>query len=203
MSESYLIPAQTYTFEEEIKHSRFITVLFHCDSEEVFKCVLTNLKVEYPGANHYCYAFVSAAPDNQVAIGSSDDGEPAGSAGRPMLASLQGANIGEIGAVVIRYFGGTKLGVGGLVRAYSSGIKQAVKLLPTSLKQIRYRVSLACDYAQLKDIEHFVSKANALIEDRVFADQVTLIIAIPKASLTELNADLATISQGQLQLRLD
>lgn len=76
-------------------------------------------------------------------------------------------------------------------------------LLPTSLKQIRYRVSLACDYAQLKDIEHFVSKANALIEDRVFADQVTLIIAIPKASLTELNADLATISQGQLQLRLD
>lgn len=126
MSESYLIPAQTYTFEEEIKHSRFITVLFHCDSEEVFKCVLTNLKAEYPGASHYCYAFVSAAPDNQVEIGSSDDGEPAGSAGRPMLASLQGANIGEIGAVVIRYFGGTKLGVGGLVRAYSSGIKQAV-----------------------------------------------------------------------------
>ncbi|WP_394204899.1 YigZ family protein [Shewanella waksmanii] len=202
MAESYLIPEQTYTFEEEIKHSRFITVLFHCDSDESFKCVLANLKELYPGANHYCYAYVLAAPDDQVAIGSSDDGEPAGSAGRPMLASLQGAEIGEIGAVVIRYFGGTKLGVGGLVRAYSSGIKQAVKLLPTTLKQIRYRVELACDYAQLKDIEHFVSKANAIIEDRVFSNDILLTIAIPKANLSTLNQDLATISQGKLQVKL-
>jgi len=97
----------------------FISFLFHCTSLEQLKLVLTDIKRDYPGASHYCYAFIAGAPNDSIAIGSSDDGEPAGSAGRPMLAVLQGANLGEVGAVVVRFYGGTKLGVGGLVRAYT------------------------------------------------------------------------------------
>ena len=199
MSESYPIPAEPITIEEEIKHSRFISFLFHCPSEESLKCALTNVKGQYPGANHYCYAFVAGAPDNNVAMGSSDDGEPSGSAGRPMLATLQGANIGEIGAIVVRYFGGTKLGVGGLVRAYSSGIKQGLTQLQTQIKLIRYPGRLVCDYHQLKDVEHFLQRCEAEVSDKVFTDKVTLIFEMPKAMQQRFNRELATLSQGRLE----
>ena len=187
--------------EEEIKHSRFISLLFHCDSEQSLKCALTNIKSEYPGANHYCYAFIAADPDNTVAMGSSDDGEPAGSAGRPMLATLQGARIGEIAAIVVRYFGGTKLGVGGLVRAYSSGIKQGVVQLETQIKLLRYPGQLLCDYHQLKDVEHYLAQCEALITDKQFSDNVSIKFEIPKAYQEQLQLELATLSKGQLKAK--
>lgn len=199
MSESYLIPSASLLIEEEIKHSRFIALLFHCPSEKELKCVLTNIKREYPGANHYCYAFIAADPRNTVAMGSSDDGEPAGSAGRPMLATLQGANIGEIGAIVVRYFGGTKLGVGGLVRAYSSGIKQGLAQLETEIKLLRYPGKLVCSYHQLKDVEHFLARSEAIILDKAFSDNITLYFMIPKQHRGQLSQALATMSQGQLR----
>lgn len=203
MTDSYLIPSADLVIEEEIKHSRFISFLFHCESTETLKCVLTNIRLTYPGANHYCYAFVSAEPGNSIAIGSSDDGEPAGSAGRPMLAMLQGAGIGEIGAIVVRYFGGTKLGVGGLVRAYSSGIKQGLTQLETQLKQIRYPGVLECDYPQLQDVEFLLNKYEAVISDRVFTDKVLVSFELPKRNQAGLNIDLATMSQGKLQVSFD
>ncbi|OEG74036.1 YigZ family protein [Shewanella colwelliana] len=199
MSESYLIPACSLMVEEEIKHSRFISLLFHCESEQALKCALTNAKSEYPGANHYCYAFIAADPDNTVAMGASDDGEPAGSAGRPMLATLQGAKIGEIAAIVVRYFGGTKLGVGGLVRAYSSGIKQGLVQLETQIKLLRYPGQLLCDYHQLKDVEHYLAQCEALITDKQFSDNVSIKFEIPKAHQEQLQLELATLSKGQLK----
>lgn len=198
MSDSYQIPSVDLVVEEEIKHSRFISFLFHCQSVEQLKCVLTNVKSDYPGANHYCYAFVCSEPGNSVDIGSSDDGEPAGSAGRPMLATLQGADIGEIGAIVVRYFGGTKLGVGGLVRAYSSGIKQGLTQLETELKQVRYPGLLKCEYAQLQDVEFLLKKYDGVISDRNFTDTVTVHFELPRRHQQALNTDLATMSQGRL-----
>lgn len=203
MSDSYRIPSAELIVEEEIKHSRFISFLFHCQSYDELKCVLTNIKADYAGASHYCYAFVAAHPDNTVAMGSSDDGEPSGSAGRPMLATLQGANVGEIGAIVVRYFGGTKLGVGGLVRAYSSGIKQGLTQLQTHVKQIRYPGLLVCEYSQLKDVEYFLAQYDGVIEDRDFMEKVTLTFAIPKRFQTDLNRELATMSQGSLIAKFD
>ncbi|MCG9698110.1 YigZ family protein [Shewanella sp. Isolate11] len=203
MNESYLIPSASVVIEEEIKHSRFISSLFHCSSEQELKCALTNIKAQYPGANHYCYAFIANSPKNGVAIGSSDDGEPAGSAGRPMLATLQGANIGEIGAIVVRYFGGTKLGVGGLVRAYSSGIKQGLLQLETELKLIRYPARLVCDYHQLKDVEHFLARSEALVTDKQFTDKVLIEFMLPKRFQSQLTQELATMSQGGLRPDFD
>lgn len=203
MSDSYLIPATELVFEEEIKHSRFITLLFACDSADSFRQQMILARQTYPGATHYCYAYVLGRPTDSINIGSSDDGEPSGSAGRPMLATLQGANIGEIGAIVIRYYGGTKLGVGGLVRAYTSGMKQGLTQLVTQLKQIRYPAKLDCDYAQLRDIEYLLQKFDAVIEDKQFAENISITFSLAKAAQIEFNLELATMTHGLVQAEFD
>ena len=200
-NDSYDVIAEPFIIEEEIKKSRFITVLFPCSSEKEFKLALANLKVEYPDARHYCWAYVAAEPGNLFNCGSTDDGEPSGSAGRPMLSVLQGSDVGEIGVVVIRYFGGTKLGVGGLVRAYTAGIKRALPQLTTKVKQLRDSTTLVCDYHQLPDIEYLLTKYDSLIEDKTFAAQVELTIAVPKSKKQALIESISTLTQGQLKLK--
>ena len=187
--------------EEEIKHSRFISLLFHCPNQDTLKLVLTDVKLKYPGANHYCYAFVAGSPGNTINMGASDDDEPSGSAGKPMLACLQGANIGELGAIVVRYFGGTKLGVGGLVRAYTSGIKQGLTQIQTQVKYLRYSANLVCHYAQLTDIEYLVAQHDGEIIDKVFTDIIEIHFKLAKSRQQAFNKALATLTQGQLQVK--
>lgn len=110
------------TVEQSIKKSRFICVLARVQSTDELRALVSRLKKDYPQATHYC----SACKIGSISH-SSDDGEPAGTAGRPMLDVLNGSAADEIGAVVIRYFGGTLLGKGGLVRAYSSSVALALK----------------------------------------------------------------------------
>lgn len=203
MTESYPVPAAELVFEEEIKHSRFISLLFRCESPEQFRQALADIRVRYPGATHYCQAFVSGKPGCTMTAGFSDDGEPAGSAGRPMLAVLQGSGIGEIGAVVVRYYGGIKLGVGGLVRAYASGVKQALPELQTELKLLRYPAALECDYGLLRDVEYVIERHQGVITHRDFGGAVALEFELPKSEQEALNLQLATVSQGAVQARFD
>lgn len=203
MLESYLIPSENWQLEEEIKHSRFISFIFHCDSIDKLKLALTDIKRDYPGASHYCYAFIAGAPTDMVLIGSSDDGEPAGSAGRPMLAVLQGANIGEVAAVVVRYYGGTKLGVGGLVRAYTSGLRQGLTKVATQLKQLRYPARLQCDYSQLREIEHLLQQVDAVVINKQFAEAVVIEFEIGKHQRAKFSELLTTLSQGSLRAEFD
>lgn len=203
MLESYLIPSENIQIEEEIKHSRFISFIFHCDSIDKLKLVLTDIKRDYPGASHYCYAFIAGAPTDMVLTGSSDDGEPAGCAGRPMLAVLQGANIGEVAAVVVRYYGGTKLGVGGLVRAYTSGLRQGLTKLATQLKQLRYPARLQCDYSQLRDIEHLLQQVEAVVTNKQFAEVVDIEFEIGKHQRARFSELLTMLSQGSLRAEFD
>ncbi len=200
-NDSYRVIAEPFTVEEQIKNSRFITVLFPCSSENDLKSALANLKGEYTGARHYCWAYVAAEPGNGFKCGSTDDGEPSGSAGRPMLSVLRGADVGEIGAVVIRYFGGVKLGVGGLVRAYTAGIKLALPRLTTKIKRLRDSAVLVCDYHQLPDIEHLLVKYDCLTEHKVFAAQVELSVAVPESGKQDLIQSISALTQGQLQLK--
>ncbi|QSX40901.1 YigZ family protein [Shewanella cyperi] len=200
MSERYVIPAAELLLEEEIKQSRFITLLFHCDSESRLKSVLTDIKNRFPGASHYCWAMACGAPGAQSGLGSSDDGEPAGCAGRPMLAVLSGSDLGEIGAVVVRYYGGTKLGVGGLVRAYTSGIKQLLRQMPQAIRQLRYPASIECSYGQLKDVEFLLQQLDAEICDRNFAELIKLNFLLALDKRRELELALATQSKGLLRV---
>ena len=147
--ESWLIPAEPVTFVEEIKKSRFITLLAHTDGVEAAKAFVESVRAQHPDARHHCVAWVAGPPDDSQQLGFSDDGEPAGTAGKPMLSQLMGSGVGEITAVVVRYYGGILLGTGGLVKAYGGGVQQALNLLITTRKTPLTEYTLLCDYAQL------------------------------------------------------
>ena len=115
----YKIPATLHRTEEKIKRSRFIATVAHASTEKDVKTFISMIKKEFPDATHNCWAYVAGPPGDTARVGMSDDGEPHGTAGKPILTVLLHSEIGEIVAVVTRYFGGTKLGKGGLVRAYS------------------------------------------------------------------------------------
>ncbi|EPC10159.1 YigZ family protein, partial [Pasteurella multocida] len=102
----YKIPKSAVIFEEEIKKSRFITYLQHVENLTQAKAFWQQIKSQHPQARHHCWATIAGAPNDSQQFGFSDDGEPAGTAGKPMLSALQGSKIGEICAVVVRYYGG-------------------------------------------------------------------------------------------------
>ncbi len=198
--ESWLIPAQPVTLTEEIKKSRFITRLAHTPGVEAAKAFVAQMRAEYPDARHHCFAWVAGAPDDSQQLGFSDDGEPAGTAGKPMLAQLMGSGVGEITAVVIRYYGGVKLGTGGLVKAYGGGVQQALTQLSTLRKVPLTEYTLQCDYAQLAGVEALVKQHDGLIIHSDFQASVQLHIALPHLQLPEFTAKLTDFSRGALHL---
>lgn len=114
------------TGEYEEKRSRFVAVLRRCDDEDAARALITELRATYPSARHHCSAFLVDVDGANRIERSSDDGEPSGTAGTPMLDVLRGSGLTGVSAVVVRWFGGTKLGTGGLVRAYSAAVTAAV-----------------------------------------------------------------------------
>ncbi|WAM49275.1 IMPACT family protein [Vreelandella venusta] len=126
-----LAPATWHTAEIEVEKSRFLTWICHAPNTSDYHTMLQAAKAAHPNASHHCTAFIAGPPGEQTHIGFSDDGEPGGTAGRPMYQALLGSQMGEIGCVVIRYFGGTKLGTGGLARAYAQAVNAGIERLTT------------------------------------------------------------------------
>lgn len=122
-----LASATWHTAEIEVEKSRFLTWICHAPNTADYHAMLQAAKTAHPNASHHCTAFIAGPPGEQTHIGFSDDGEPGGTAGRPMYQALLGSQMGEIGCVVIRYFGGTKLGTGGLARAYAQSVNAGLK----------------------------------------------------------------------------
>lgn len=196
----YLIPQSAVVFEEEIKKSRFITYLQHTNGLAEAKAFWQQIKLQHPDARHHCWAAVAAQPNNSQAFGFSDDGEPAGTAGKPMLSALQGSHIGEISAVVVRYYGGILLGTGGLVRAYGNGVQQALKLLPTTLKIERKSYKVRCDYAQISLLKLLSEKYDVVILEENFLENVIFLLAISDENILLFQHELFERSSGQLVL---
>lgn len=127
MLTSYELPAEGLVSHEfEVKRSRFITWIDRAGSEDGARALIHAAREAYPDARHHCSAFVLHVEGAQPIERSSDDGEPSGTAGRPMLEVLKGSGMFDVAAVVIRYFGGTKLGTGGLVSAYTEAVADAL-----------------------------------------------------------------------------
>ncbi|AGN86638.1 MULTISPECIES: IMPACT family protein [Enterobacteriaceae] len=198
--ESWLIPAAPVTFSEEIKKSRFITLLAHTDGVDAAKAFVDAVRAEHPDARHHCVAWVAGAPDDSQQLGFSDDGEPAGTAGKPILSQLMGSGIGEITAVVVRYYGGVLLGTGGLVKAYGGGVQQALSLLTTVRKMPLTEYTLWCDYAQLAGVETLLGQFEGKIVASEYQASVHLRVALPHSRLDAFSARLADFSRGALQL---
>ncbi|NMC24511.1 MAG: IMPACT family protein, partial [Serratia sp.] len=156
----YPVPAESVTFSEEIKKSRFITFLARTEGVEAAKAFIQDIRHQHPAARHHCWAFVAGAPDDSQQLGFSDDGEPAGTAGKPILSQLMGSGVGEITAVVVRYYGGIMLGTGGLVKAYGGGVQQALKQLTVQQKVPLAEFAVHCDYSQLQLVETLLSQVG-------------------------------------------
>lgn len=198
--DGWLIPAQPIIFTEEIKKSRFITLLAHTDGVEAAKAFVESTRLLHPDARHHCVAWVAGPPDDSQQLGFSDDGEPAGTAGKPMLAQLMGSGVGEITAVVVRYYGGILLGTGGLVKAYGGGVQQALRQLTTRRKVLLTEYTLLCSYAQLEGVEALLKQSEGVIVQSEYQADVMLRVALPSASLSVFCARLADFSRGALQL---
>ncbi|PRD13078.1 IMPACT family protein [Pantoea coffeiphila] len=198
--EAWEVPAESCSYSEEIKKSRFITLLAHTDGVEAARAFVQQIKQEHPTARHHCWAWVAGAPDDSQKLGFSDDGEPSGTAGKPMLAQLMGNNIGEITAVVVRYYGGIQLGTGGLVKAYGGGVQQALRLLTRKIKVPMLNFLLVCDYAQLGDIERMIARFDGLLLNSEFLQNITLTLALPHAQVADFSKNLSDFSRGLLQL---
>ncbi|AXH62885.1 IMPACT family protein [Providencia huaxiensis] len=196
----YLIPAETISFTEEIKKSQFITYLAHTDGIDAAKDYIQSIKAQYPDARHHCWAFVAGRPDDSQKLGFSDDGEPTGTAGKPIMAQLLGSNLGEVTCVVVRYFGGIKLGTGGLVKAYGNGVQQALRILPTKTKVPQKIFNLVCDYSLINAIEQLLAQVNGTVLHSDYNETVSLQIAIPATLEQEVNDKLRDISRGALAL---
>ncbi|MFJ5400879.1 IMPACT family protein [Pectobacterium sp. 21LCBS03] len=198
--QAYPIPAAPVSFSEEIKKSRFTTILAATPGIDAAKAFIQHVREEHASAGHHCWAFVAGAPDDSQQLGFSDDGEPSGTAGRPMLSQLMGSGIGEITAVVVRYYGGIPLGTGGLVKAYGGGVQQALKLLSLQEKVLQKEYGLQCDYALLPQVESLIFQLGGKVLHSEYGVEVVLRFSIPVRGTEEAAMKLRDLSRGALHL---
>ncbi len=198
MTESYRIPAQRVSAEIIIRKSRFVTTIQRADSVSAARRSIAGLREEMPRANHHVYAF-RVGFGKTVTEGMSDDGEPRGTAGPPTLAVLRGSGIGDILLVTARFFGGTKLGAGGLVRAYTESAQEALRLLPTEWKVERQVVGIELPYALYDIVKLMIARHNGAIEEESFEAQVLLIARFALPDLQRFSAELKERSAGRVE----
>ena len=196
----YPIPASQVRIEETILRSRFITTLAPAPTVDAARSFVASVRAEFADATHNCWAYVVGAPGSTAQIGMSDDGEPAGTAGKPMLNVLLGSGVGDVAAVVTRYFGGAKLGTGGLVRAYSGGVKAALGQLPLVEKVERVLLQVILPYRLYQPVERLLPGFEAEVIESQFAAEVTLRVRLPvehandwRGALRELSADVIQV----------
>ncbi|QLB17995.1 YigZ family protein [Mannheimia granulomatis] len=196
----FFIPKAETVFEEEIKKSRFITYIRHTEGMEQAKAFWQEMKILHPHARHWCWATVAGTPNDSQQYGFSDDGEPSGTAGKPMLNYLLGSGLGEVTAVVVRYYGGIQLGTGGLVKAYGSGVQQALLQLEKSRKVLRKNYRLQCEYEQFNTISHLISEKDIVILEQEFSDKVNLLLAFNPSDFETFSNELTQCFSGKLAL---
>lgn len=166
--------------EQIIRNSRFITRLVKITKKDEVEDILNNVKKEYPKATHYCYAYI--VNDYKKA---SDDGEPGGTAGMPILNVLEKEDMTSVIAIVVRYFGGIKLGAGGLVRAYSSSVRDTLKKADKILLIEGVQIKITIPYDRQNEL-NYILKDNEIV-DKTFTDKVTYIINCSKEMSEKLH----------------
>lgn len=182
--------------------SRFITTAGPAGTVEEAKAFIAEVRSEFPNATHHCYAFAAGPPGSTGMAGMSDDGEPSGTAGRPMLAVVLGSGRGDLVVVVTRYYGGTKLGTGGLVRAYGGGVKAVLEVLPVREKMTYATLLLSSAYHWVTPVERLLPEFEATVIGRDFAADVTWQVQAPEEQAEGLAAALMELSHGEIEVVL-
>lgn len=195
---SYLSVSGETVTEQTIEKSRFIAVSNHIECEEEAKAFIERLKIKFRDATHCCYAYIADECGNFPRF--SDDGEPQGTAGMPMLEVIKNNNLKQIVVAVIRYFGGIKLGAGGLLRAYSGAV--AANL--AAAKKVRYEPCVKCafevDYTKADLCQSFFLSRDCTVMNTDYADKVTFTVAVRKRDEQDFNGSLLDKLSGKVRI---
>lgn len=197
MVEPYLVPVETQRTETTVANSRFIATVVKVETTEEVREFLAGIRSEMPDASHHVYAF-RVGYANSTVEGMSDDGEPSGTAGPPILSVLRGSKIGDVAIVVTRYFGGTKLGTGGLVRAYSEAAHIAFNALKTALKIEKQVLGIETPYPFYEQIKRLISTHEGLILDETFAAEITLMVEFIEPEIASFTTELMDLTAGKV-----
>lgn len=199
MKNRYRIPSEkTFRIEEEIKRSRFIATVGHTPDVESAKAFISEIREEFPDATHNCWAYAAGPPGDTARVGYSDDGEPHGTAGRPMLQALLYGGVGEVACVVTRYFGGIKLGAGGLVRAYSGITADALRQSPVKEKIIPARYEIILDYSRITLFKRLLPKFEAAIVEERFGTDAEFKVLLPEEHSQRFITELCEMTDGEV-----
>jgi uncharacterized YigZ family protein len=199
MSDSnWLQPTESCQHQSKIKASRFIADLFPVKTEEEVHIFLTQVKKREYTANHHCFAWRLGVDDEQI-WRVSDDGEPAGTAGMPIYQVLVGANITNILAVVSRYFGGTKLGKGGLMRAYGGVVQDALPMLKKRGFVPRVSLECRCDFEHANLVYRLIETYGAQLMDQDYGSNVNIRLRIRQDKADAFSWDLHELSNGLIK----
>ena len=198
----YFVLEQSYEYTEEIKKSRFLTYLTPTKGRQAAEQFVRDIKAQHPNARHHCWAFVAGRPSDGQQYGFSDDGEPSGTAGKPILNCLLGSDVGEMTAVVVRYYGGIKLGTGGLVRAYAGGVQQVLKLIEPIECLIYKALHLTCDYPQIAAIESLFSVYNGKLKHAEYGAQVVMQLDVDARHIQAFITAVRNKTNGQVNVKV-
>ncbi|HEY9528087.1 MAG TPA: YigZ family protein [Anaerolineales bacterium] len=195
---AYAIPLREIRREQMVVNSRFIATLAPVFSIEEARVFIARIRKEFADASHNVPVYIIGG-GNTVTEYFSDDGEPSGTAGKPVLAVLRGSGLGDVTVVVTRYFGGTLLGTGGLVKAYTESTQMVVHALERGRRIPVYVALVAIPYNFLERIRLMVSRQNGEVLEEDFAGDITLTMQFPVDSFDAFQAELRELSAGKLR----
>lgn len=197
--ENYITIKNDAETEQLISKSRFITYLFKVEDEEEAKARIAEIKVLHKSANHNCSAYTIG--DQHQIQKANDDGEPSGTAGVPMLETLKKEDIHNVVAIVTRYFGGIKLGTGGLIRAYQSGVTDTIKSAGKVIIQNAMLYHVTLSYDQTGRFEYDIADKPFEVVDQTYTDKVAYSIHVKAEDIESFENFINETSQGQAEIK--
>ena len=193
------VPAERARTDLRVSNSRFIATVAPAASVEEARAFIASIRAEMPDASHHVYAYI-IGHGATTTLSMSDDGEPSGTAGRPVLAVLQGSGLGDVVLVVTRYFGGTLLGTGGLVRAYGDAAKAVLAIAPREQKIERCTLAVTVPYAAYETVRRLVEAHAGSMVNETFAADVTLHVLLPMAEAEAFTEAVREATAGQVMV---
>lgn len=200
MADGYLSVQGEIVTEKTIEKSRFITTCAHIEGEEEAKAFVGRVSKQYRDATHNCYAYIADSLGNFMRF--SDDGEPQGTAGMPMLEVLKANNLKQVAVVVTRYFGGIKLGAGGLVRAYSGSVADCLASAQKVTYQPCTQSEYIVDYPLVDSVMRYLSENDCELSDTEYADRVHFKVSVKTKNVSAFNAALTDKLNGKIQINV-
>ena len=197
MADRYAVPAGAHRTRDEISRSRFVTTVAPAATVEEAQAFVARIRAEFPDATHNCWAFLVGPPGSTGRVGMSDDGEPHGTAGRPMLTALLHSGLGDVAAVVTRYYGGTKLGTGGLVRAYGGCLARALEEAPRAERVTWAACRVTVTYGDVRVVQELVAAHGGRVVHDDYASDVTYDVEVPDSALGAFTAAVLDATRGQ------